>query len=72
MTKAQGCKNRIRWQLSHVRKYADGLTNTAWEGTFWKNKKAVREALRMAQADLNILYDELDEITGKKNKREMI
>lgn len=51
--------------------YAEGLT-ADWNGTFWKNKKEVKEALRIAQGELNRLYDELDAFTGIKNKREMI
>ncbi len=67
----RGHKYRINSQLYRVRMYAEGLT-ADWNGTFWKNKKEVKEALRIAQGELNRLYDELDAFTGIKNKREMI
>lgn len=71
-TKIQGCKQRIQYKLFHVRQYAKGIAAKDWEGTFWKDKKLVKVYLIMAQADLNILYDELDELTATKNVRVMI
>lgn len=67
----RGRKFRIKSQLYRIRLYAEGLTSD-WEGTFWKNKKQVREALRIAQGELNRMYDDLDRFTGKKNERIMI
>lgn len=68
---SRGCKIKIRHQLYRVRMYTEGLT-ADWEGTFWKDKKAVKESLRMATGELNRMYDELDAFTGIKNKRIML
>lgn len=68
---AKGHKFRINRQLYRIRMYAEGLT-ADWNGTFWKNKKQVREALRISKGELNRLYDELDKFTGIKNERKMI
>lgn len=65
----RGCRRRIKYGLYRVRLFTEGLT-ADWEGTFWKNKKAVRNEMLIAQGELNRLYDELDKITGKKNERQ--
>jgi hypothetical protein len=61
----------INGKLREIRIWTEALT-ADWEGTYWKNKKKVLDDLRIKTAELNMLYDALDEITGKKNERVML
>lgn len=70
-SKKWGCRHRIQRCLYRVRMYDKGL-NSDWDGTFWKDKKKVKESLIMEQGELNKLYDELDLLTGVKNERIVI
>ena len=47
----RGHRSRIKHQLYRVRIYAEGLT-ADWDGTFWKNKKEVKESLHIARGGI--------------------